>query len=271
MKFGIFVHPKRPKIPLDKILKRIRLAGASYSQEDPDIAIVVGGDGIFGYYGRTLSIPLLFVGVREFGVVGSRARLAEISYEDLARGLRDIKTGRYSVMEKKMLSARLKSHSVDVLTDVYLDRGKVAGCLRYATLTKPLGRNNFLPFTDCSIGNGVVISTSFGAGGYYSYPDRLRSGGWGRMGHPGFTDDRIGICHIIPTYLVRIKNGKTRQSRKIRYTIPSCSTVKIKLLRDANARLYGITEHSRGAPVTLGDIITVTPTTRTAKIIKLAS
>jgi hypothetical protein len=268
LKFGIFVHPKRPKIPVDKILKRIKSTGASYSQEEPDIAIVVGGDGTFGYYGRVLSIPLLFVGVKEVGVIGSRARLAEIFYDDLGRALHDIEAGRHSVIEKKMLSARLKRYSVDVLTDVYLERGKFAGCLRYATMVKPSGPNKFLPFSDYAIGNGVIISTSFGAGGYFSYPDRLQSGKRDSMGPADF-DDRIGICHIIPTYLLRKRKGIASQSNKIRYTIPLCSTVRIKLLRDANARLYGTTTHSKGVPVRLGDTITVSPTKRTAKIIKL--
>lgn len=268
MKFGIFVHPKRPKVPVDEILKRVKSAGATCSQEDPDIAIVVGGDGTFGYYGRTLSIPLLFVGVREHGVAGSRARLAEIFYDDLGRALHDIEADRYSVIEKKMLSVRLKGHSVNVLTDVYLERGEFAGCLRYATTVKSSGTSKFLPFSDYAIGNGVIISTSFGAGGYFSYPSRLPSGKRG-MGPAGFADDRIGICHIIPTYLVRKRKGIASQSSRIRYTVPLCSTVQIRLLRDASARLYGTTAHSKGVPVRLGDTITVTPARSTAKIIKL--
>jgi NAD+ kinase len=267
LKFGIFVHPKRPKVPAKGILKRIQSVGGSYSQGDPDVAIVVGGDGTFGYYGRTLSIPMLFVGVKEAGVVGSRARLAVTHYDDLARALHDIMDGRYSIVEKKMLSARLnKKHPVDVLTDIYLERGKFAGCLRYATIVKPLGPSKLSAFSDYAIGNGVIISTSFGAGGYFSYPDRMMSG---RTGREGFAGDRMGICHIIPTYLIRKRKGISCQSSKIRYTVPLCSTIEIKLLRDANARLYGTTTHSKGVPVRRGDTITVTGSSRTAGIIEL--
>ena len=68
---------KRPKIPVKEILKVVRSAGvSSYSGTHPDIAIVVGGDGTFSYYGRTLSIPLLFVGVNDQDILGSKARLA---------------------------------------------------------------------------------------------------------------------------------------------------------------------------------------------------
>ncbi|HXV46304.1 MAG TPA: hypothetical protein VD736_06495 [Nitrososphaera sp.] len=266
MKFGIFVHPKRPKVPADRILKHIKSAGISYSQEDPEVAIIVGGDGTFGYYGRTLSIPMLFVGVKEAGVVGSRAKLSETYYDELVRALHDIESDRYSVVEKKMLSARLKKHSVDILTDVYLERGKFAGCLRYALTVRPSGKSKFSPFSDYAIGNGVIISTSFGAGGYLSYPDRLPSA---RTGHTGFADDKIGICHIIPTYLVRKRKGISGLSNNIRYTVPLRSTIQIRLLRNANARLYGTTTHSEGVPVRLGDTVTVTAANRTAKIIKL--
>jgi NAD kinase len=271
LKFGIFVHPKRPKVPVDKILKHIESAGASYSRKDPDVAIVVGGDGTFGYYGRTLSIPMLFVGVRDNSIAGSRAKLAELFYDNLTGAVHAIEDGRYSVEEKKMISVCLNGHSVDVLTDVYLERGKFAGCLRYVTMVKPSGRIKFIRFGDYAIGNGVIVSTSFGAGGYFSYPNRLLPYPQASIGPASFDDNRIGICHIIPTYLVRKTNGTTRQNSLVRYTVPRQSIVEIKLLRDANARLYGTTIHSKGVAVRRGDIVTVTPSRRTAKIIRLGN
>jgi hypothetical protein len=83
LKFGIYVHSKRPKISLNEILKVVESAGLSYSSRDPDMAIVVGGDGTFGYYGKKLQIPLLFVGINDNDVLGSKARLAELLFEDL--------------------------------------------------------------------------------------------------------------------------------------------------------------------------------------------
>jgi hypothetical protein len=44
LKFGIYVHSKRPKISLNEILKVVESTGLSYSNRDPDMAIVVGGD-----------------------------------------------------------------------------------------------------------------------------------------------------------------------------------------------------------------------------------
>ena len=65
MKFGIFVYPTSAKVSVEQVASRIQSAGLLYCQNEPDIAIVVGGDGTFGYYGRILEVPMLFVGVKE--------------------------------------------------------------------------------------------------------------------------------------------------------------------------------------------------------------
>jgi hypothetical protein len=59
VRVGVYLHPKRPKVSLEHIINLVHSAGVKYSDKDPDIAIVVGGDGTFGYYGRLLSIPML--------------------------------------------------------------------------------------------------------------------------------------------------------------------------------------------------------------------
>ncbi|HEY3527190.1 MAG TPA: hypothetical protein VGK47_13405, partial [Nitrososphaeraceae archaeon] len=85
LKVGLYLHPKRPKVALGNIINLIHSAGAVYSDKDPDIALVVGGDGTFGYYGRLLSVPMLFVGIRDSDLLGSKARLAHIYFEELPR------------------------------------------------------------------------------------------------------------------------------------------------------------------------------------------
>ena len=90
MKFGIFVHPKRPKVSVEQVATRIQSAGLVYSQNEPDIAIVVGGDGTFGYYRRILEVPMLYVGVKEYDLLGSKARLAEIMLDRLDGALHNI-------------------------------------------------------------------------------------------------------------------------------------------------------------------------------------
>ena len=52
------------------------MANIPYSEKDPDIGIVIGKDGTFGYYGRILRIPMLFVGINDPNILGNKAKLA---------------------------------------------------------------------------------------------------------------------------------------------------------------------------------------------------
>lgn len=266
MKFGIFVHPKRPKVSVEQIAMRIQSAGLLYSPKEPDVAIIVGGDGTFGYYGRILAVPMLFVGVKESDILGSRARLAETMYDSLDKALHNIDAGRYRTIEKRMLSVNFGGRDSDVLTDVYLERGEFAGCIRYAIQVS----NGFSSFNEYAIGNGVIVSTSYGSGGYFSYPNRLKSKEWDQNSSIGqFSDNRMGICHIIPTYLVRERNGELHLTNKIQYTVPIDCQIKIRLVRYANVRLYGTTEDSKGEQVFINDRISISGSDHIAKIIKL--
>ena len=272
MKFGIFVHPKRPKVSTQQIATHVESAGLEYSADEPDIAIVVGGDGTFAYFGKLLTLPMLFVGIKEADVLGSKARLAEIMLDSLDNALHEIDAGRYRVIEKRMLSAVLCNQQSDVLTDVYLERGEFAGCIRY--IVKVNNNNNNgneqLSFIEHAIGNGVIISTSFGSGGYFSYPGRIKSKEWDRYSSiDQFSDDRLGICHILPTHLVHEKSSQCSLTDRIQYTVPIESKIEIKLVRQANVRLYGTTEDSKGKPVMLSDTISISGSKRIAKIIKL--
>jgi len=267
LKFGIFVHPKRPKVSVEQIAAQIQSAGLLYSPNEPDIAIVVGGDGTFGYYGRILAVPMLFVGVKESDILGSKARLAETMYDCLDKALHDIHADRYWIIEKRMLSISFGGQRSNVLTDVYLERGEFAGCIRYAIQVN----NGHSSFNEYAIGNGVIVSTSFGSGGYFSYPNRLKAKEWDQNSTiMRFSDNMMGICHIIPMYLVREKgNGGRHLTNKIQYTVPIDCQIQIKLVRDANVRLYGITEDSRGKQALLDDKITISASKHIAKIIKL--
>lgn len=267
MKFGVFVHPKRPKVSAEQIAIQIQSAGLRYSPNEPDVAIVVGGDGTFGYYGRILAVPMLFVGVKESDILGSKAKLAEITYDRLDKALDDIDAGKYWVIEKRKLSVNFGGQHSDVLTDVYLERGEFAGCIRYVM---QVNNNGHSSFNEYAIGNGVIVSTSFGSGGYFSYPNRLKSKEWDQISSIGqFSDNRMGICHIIPMYLVRVRNGERHLTNKIQYTVPIDYRIQIKLVRDANVRLYGTTDESRGKKVLFDDTISISGSKHIAKIIKL--
>jgi hypothetical protein len=94
-----------------------------------------------------------------------------------------------------------------------------------------------------------------------------------------FDDDRIGKCHILPSFLTRKLDvqehvdykDRTRlqQSSCIPYTIPYESTIKIDFLRNPHACLYGTTRSSVGLVIKDSNEITIKPTRRTAKIVRL--
>ena len=293
MKFGICVHSKRPKISPNEILKVVQSAGVSYSNRDPDMAIVVGGDGTFGYYGKKLHIPLLFVGVNDNDVLGSKARLAELLIDDLHKALSEIKKGNYRLEKRTMFCVCVKpknndnrkegriERATDILTDVYIERGIFSRCIRYAlsvTIRKEnSGYHTLKKFVEYAIGNGVIVSTSFGAHGYYSYLDRItvgKSNNNKSNDRAQFSDNKLGICHIIPTFLVRkLSLGYKKRTlvigSHIRYSVPNQSIIKISLTRNADVRLYGTTENSRGIAITSDDEILIRRSRRTAKIIRL--
>ena len=293
MKFGIYVHSKRPKISPNEILKVVESAGVSYSNRDPDMAIVVGGDGTFGYYGKKLNIPMLFVGVNDNDVLGSKARLAELLIDDLHKALSEIKKGNYRLEKRTMLCVCIKhknndnrkegriERATDILTDVYIERGLFSRCIRYAlsaTIRKEnSGYHTLKKFVEYAIGNGVIVSTSFGAHGYYSYLDRItvgKSNNNKSNDRAQFSDNKLGICHIIPTFLVRkLSLGYKKRTlvigSHIRYRVPNQSIIKISLTRNADVRLYEATENSKGIAITSDDEILIRRSRGTAKIIRL--
>ena len=276
---GVYLHPRRPKVSLGHIINLVHSAGAVYSHKEPDIALVIGGDGTFGYYGRLLSVPMLFVGIRDSDLLGSKARLAHIYFEELPKALKDIQRSKYSIEERKMLSVSYgPGKPKEILTDIYLERGIFSGCLRYSVCVdyKKKVKSLSQSFSDFAIGNGVIISTSFGSNGYYNYPERIRLGKWrsDNRNTERFNDNKIGICHIVPAFLIRKKGDKILRSHEIdsvKYTVPYGSVIKVSLTRKADARLYGISYGSRGAAVNLNTQITIFPSIRTARIIQLHS
>ncbi len=276
MKFKIFVHPLRPKVQIEKIQKILQSLDFQVSETAPDIALVIGGDGTFSYYGRKLSIPMLFIGVPTDEILGSKSRLAEISLQHLTKALRRLVKEKYVVTKRRMLAIKYgTSPSISVLTDIYLERGLFAGCIRYSvTVTKKnINMEDNKPeipiFTDYIIGNGVIISTSFGSSGYYSYIDRILNPQKKLI--ELFDDSKLGICHILPTFAARRSGHKVKyqQINSIRYTVPVNCNIDITTMREANIRLYGTSIHSEGIKIKWNNLINVTSSTKTAKIIHL--
>jgi hypothetical protein len=251
-----------PKVPPEQLRRLIEEAGMKVSQVRADFGVVVGGDGRFSRYGRTEDIPLLFVGMRSKGAAGSKAQLARIEYDHLPRALRRIGSGDYSIDEYGRLAVLLNGKSIgEVFTDVYLQRGGDSTCIRYRV--KVIGYGEAIE--EAAIGDGVVISTSAGSTGYYSYPDRIRGDYIDPGGFASIDKDEVGICHITPTYTERTGTDL----HPLRYTVPWGSRILLSLFREADARIYGTTDNRAGIRASLGDVVLVRPGRKKTRVISL--
>ncbi|MEM3517612.1 MAG: hypothetical protein QXD42_00580 [Nitrososphaerales archaeon] len=263
IRVAILLDPITPKVSLEDAIKIIKNAGFIHDQKRPDFGIVIGGDGIFSYYGRVRKIPLLFVGMGKSKSIESKAHLAEAYFNELETALKRIKDRKYKIFEHNRLAVFLNGKKLgEVFTDVYLERGLNSNCLRYKLEVK--GKD--FSFTDFAISNGVVITTSAGSTGYFSSLDRIKSGqSLDINSYTLIKEDQVGIYHILPTYTIR----EGTNEHPLRYTVPYGSEIRIKLVRKGDARLYGITRSQKGIKIREEDIVEVKASKNKTKLIKL--
>ena len=266
LKATVLVDSERPKVSESEVVSALKKSGIGYSTANPDFGVVVGGDGLFSYQGRQLGIPLLFVGTKSRRPTDSKARLAETYLTGLEAALREVKAGRYTVVKNRRLEVSINGGEFrgEIFTDVSLEKGADSNCIRYTVNVRGKGAD----FTDAAVSNGIVITTSAGATGYYSYLDKLDRGD--KLEPEKFTvigKDEVGVCHIAPTYTSR---DETNQ-HPLRYTVPWGSSFRILLMRDADAHLFGVTKSRKGLRITTNDTIDVGPSKNTTNVIRLAS
>lgn len=265
MKVKLLLNRENPKVPREGLKEMVEKAGLTVTASRPDIGIVVGGDGVFGLYGRTEDIPLLFVGVKSDGPTGSKAHMASAYFDQLLLGLESVASGDYKVVEFRRLEVLKSGRRIgETFTDVYLQRGADSNCIRYnLSVDGPDVR-----IRESAIGDGVVVCTRAGSTGYYSYPDKLRGGEWmDAERYSMVPEGRVGICHILPTYTER----EGTRVHPLRYTVPWGSVVRVRLDRPADARLYGLGYDRKGFKVTMRDAVTIRPSDRTTRVVQLGN
>jgi hypothetical protein len=228
---------------------------------NPQLIIVLGGDGLFSYYARTIDLPLLFVGLRGKEPTASRAFLADIEYSELEDAIELLKNGRYRLELHPRLHALVNGKSKGTsMTDVYLEKAREPGCLRMRVEVH--GPVNYIDFV---IANGVIVTTPLGASGYYSYPDRISDDEVNVKGRAYLPRGSLGISYILPTYTLR----QGSDMHPLRYSIPDSCTVVLKLLREGDARLYGVGKALRGYPVGIDDVVSITLYDKPAMLVRL--
>jgi hypothetical protein len=262
VKAKILLDDGRPKVDPEELKEVIEKAGITVGDRKADIGVVVGGDGIFSMFGRSEEIPLLFVGVKSRGATGSKAYMAAAYFDELPSALEAVAAGRFTVEEHGRLEV-LKNgkHLGEVFTDVYLQRGAESNCIRYRLRVT----SGDTVTEEAAIGDGVVVTTSAGSTGYYSYPDKVDGKEMRVDAYSTVGIDEIGICHITPTYTERSGAG----GHPFRYTVPWDSRVELWISRPADARLYGATTGRKGVKIGMRDRIAVVPSRNTTKVVVL--
>lgn len=264
MRAKIFLDPVAPKVDCGQVRKILESAGVRVSQRSPDVGVVVGGDGVFSEFGRNEPMPLLFVGVRSKRATGSKAFLASVYFEELPATMREIQSGDYRIVEYRRLEVTKNGKPLgDVFTDLYLQRGADSNAIRYHVRVKGGGVN----LADSAIGDGVVVCTRAGSTGYFSYPDKLRSGEFVKTdGYTLIGEDEIGICHILPTYTLR----EGLDQHPLRYVVPWGCTIELGIDRPVDARLFGLGWKRGGVRVATDDRLVVRPSPRTTRVIRVS-
>jgi hypothetical protein len=266
LKAAVLVDSERPKVSESEVVSILEKSGIEHSASNPSFGVVVGGDGLFSYQGRQLGIPLLFVGTKSRRPTDSKARLAEVYLSGLEAALREVKAGKFTVSKHRRLEVSISGGEFrgDIFTDVSLEKGADSNCIRYTVSVS----GKALEFTDAAVSNGIVITTSAGSTGYYSYLDKLDRGD--RLEPEKFRvieQDEVGVCHIAPTYTSRDETTL----HPLRYTVPWGSSFRISLMRDADAHLFGVTRSRKGLRITTRDTVDVGPSKNTTNVIRLDS
>ena len=260
MKAKMLLDEGKPKVAPTVLKRLLEKAGFEVGDQEADIGVVVGGDGRFSRYGRVEDIPLLFVGVRSRRGTGSKAYMARAQLDELPRALERIAQGHYRIENHKRLEIIKNGKMLGrVFTDVYLQRGADSTCIRY--LVKARGKG--IKIDEAVVGDGVVVTTSAGSSGYYSYPDRIEGGKVDPNAHTIIARDKIGICHLVPTYMER----EGTRERPLRYTLPWGTSVELSIFRRADARIYGTSDSHDGTKVEMGDIVVIKPSKSATQII----
>jgi NAD kinase len=250
----------KPKIQPPVLKRMLEKAGFEVGENRPDIGVVVGGDGRFSRYGRTEDIPLLFVGMRSRKGTGSKAFMARAQLDQLPGALEKIRLGEYKIENHRRLEVVKNGRMLGrVFTDVYLQRGADSTCIRYNV--KATGEG--ISIREAAVGDGIVVSTSAGSSGYYSYPDRIRGETVNPVAHTIIGKNMIGVCHLVPTYTER----EGSKERPLRYTLPWGTVVELSIFRHADARVYGTSDSHEGVRVDVGDRVTVRPSDSVTRVI----
>lgn len=138
-----------------------RFAPCSAWKDRVDLVLVLGGDGTILRVARDLvgtELPIMGINLGDMGF------LTALEVTELKKGLRQVLKGRYEVMGRMMLSARVLRQGQEMaryeaLNDVVISKGPFSRIIELRTYING-------DFLEKYPGDGVIISTPTGSTGY---------------------------------------------------------------------------------------------------------
>ena len=207
-----------------------------------DMLVVLGGDGTLLAASHLVDRPVPVLGVN-FGSLGF---LTEITMPELYPTLEGVLRGEYRFEERRMLHARVQQRDTadttgDVLNDVVVTKAALSRIIEFDVAIDGL-------FVSAFRADGLIVSSPTGSTAY-----NLAAGG--PILHP--TLDAVVLTPICPHML---------SNRPLVVSDRSSIEVRLRAGRESDAHLT--LDGQRGFPLRGGDVVTVTRSSRTIRLVK---
>ncbi len=207
-----------------------------------DVLVVLGGDGTLLAASHLVDRPVPVLGVN-FGSLGF---LTEITMAELYPTLEGVLSGDYRFEERRMLRARVQQRDTpdttgDVLNDVVVTKAALSRIIELDVAVDGL-------FVSAFRADGLIVSSPTGSTAY-----NLAAGG--PILHP--TLDAVVLTPICPHMLT---------NRPLVVSDRSSIEVRLRAGRESDAHLT--LDGQRGFPLRGGDVVTVTRSPRTIRLVK---
>jgi NAD+ kinase len=219
-----------------------RVASSGEVAATADVLVVLGGDGTLLAASHLVDRPVPVLGVN-FGSLGF---LTEITMPELYPTLEGVLRGEYKFEERRMLRARVQQRDTaettgDVLNDVVVTKAALSRIIEFDVAIDGL-------FVSAFRADGLIVSSPTGSTAY-----NLAAGG--PILHP--TLDAVVLTPICPHML---------SNRPLVVSDRSSIEVRLRAGRESDAHLT--LDGQRGFPLRGGDVVTVTRSPRTIRLVK---
>jgi NAD+ kinase len=219
-----------------------RVASSREVAATADVLVVLGGDGTLLAASHLVDRPVPVLGVN-FGSLGF---LTEITMAELYPTLEGVLGGDYRFEERRMLRARVQQRDTpdttgDVLNDVVVTKAALSRIIELDVAVDGL-------FVSAFRADGLIVSSPTGSTAY-----NLAAGG--PIVHP--TLDAVVLTPICPHMLT---------NRPLVVSDRSSIEVRLRAGRESDAHLT--LDGQRGFPLRGGDVVTVTRSPRTIRLVK---